>query len=92
MLPPPRESPSGDDVDVSELRRAERARAKRDGSSMELKAAVAEWAPLLHRGFLTAGGRKRAVKRLGELAGEVLSLRLEPVDRLTSWGGSLTCC
>ncbi|KAL1528976.1 hypothetical protein AB1Y20_010297 [Prymnesium parvum] len=55
----------------SELRLHAQRRAAVEGRAKELKAAVAEWAPLLHRGFLTSGGRRRAVKRLSTLAREM---------------------
>ncbi|KAL3915150.1 MAG: hypothetical protein SGPRY_007356 [Prymnesium sp.] len=55
----------------SELRQSITARAKAEGRARELSTALEEWAPLLHRGFLTKEGRSRAVKRLSQLAQEM---------------------
>lgn len=64
LLPPPSSL-------SSELRQSITARAKAEGRARELSTALEEWAPLLHRGFLTKEGRSRAVKRLSQLAQEM---------------------
>lgn len=67
MLP----APQADSQVPSELRLQVRQRAKREGRSKEFKQALAEWTLLLHRGFLTAEGRKRTLRRFSQLAKDI---------------------